>query len=56
MGVVGEGEHYVGAGAQEVAMQPDHRIGVFEHRFGHVGAGGDIAAALELEEITLGRR
>ena len=34
MGVVGESKHHVGAWAQEVAVQPDHRIGVFQHRSG----------------------
>ena len=54
MGVVGEGEHDVGAGAQEVSVQPDHRVGVLQHHFGHVGAGGEIAGSLQLEQIALG--
>ena len=54
VGIVGEGQHHVGASAQEVAVQAGDRIGVFQHHFGHVGTGGDVAGPLELEQIALG--
>ena len=54
MGVIGEGQHDVRARVQEFAMQLDYGVRMFQHCFGHVGAGGEIAAALDLEQIALG--
>ena len=54
MAVVGEGLDHVGAGVDEIAVQLAHQIGMLEHDFGHEGAGLQIAAPLELEEIAFG--
>ena len=54
MGVVGEGQHDVGARVQEVAVQLGHDLRVVQHRLRHVGACGKIAAPLDLEQIALG--
>jgi hypothetical protein len=54
MGVVGEGFDDVAARMHEVLMQPLHHIRVLYHRFGHEGAGLEVAATLQFEEIALG--
>ena len=36
--VVGERDHHVGAGAQELAVQLPQRVGLVEDDLGHVGA------------------
>ena len=54
MGVVGEGQHHVGARVQEIAVQLGHDIRVVQDRFRNIGAGGEIAAPLDLEQIALG--
>jgi hypothetical protein len=52
VGVVGAGLDDVGAGMDEVAMELDERLGMLDHDLGHEGAGLQIAAALELEDIA----
>ena len=54
MGVVGESLDDIGAGVNELAVQPGDELGMLEHDLGHVGAGLQIAAPLELEQIALG--
>src|SRR6185437_2598433 len=54
MRVIGEGLDDVRAGMDELAMELGDQIGVLEHHFGDEGAGLQIAASLELEEIALG--
>ena len=54
MGVVGEGQHDVGACVQEVAVELSHDLRVLQNRLRHVGAGGEITATLDLEQIALG--
>ena len=52
--VVGERDHDLGTGAQELAMQLAHGVGEVEHDLGHVRAALQVAAALELEQVALG--
>ena len=53
MAVVREGDHDLGAGAQELAVQLAHCIGKVEHDLGNVRPALQVAAALELEEVSL---
>ena len=52
--VVGERDHDVRAGAQELAVQLAQGVGRVEDHLGHVRARLDVAAALELEHVALG--
>src|SRR3990172_2751902 len=52
--VVGEGDHDLGAGAEELAVELPHRVGEVEDYLGHVRPALQVAAALELEEVALG--
>jgi hypothetical protein len=52
--VVGERFDDIRAGVDEVAVEALDQLGVLEHDLGHVGAGLQIAAALELEQIAFG--
>ena len=54
MAVVGERLDHVGAGAHELAVELAHRLGGVEHDLRHVGAGLEVAAPLQLEQIALG--
>src|SRR3546814_2401415 len=44
----------VAAGVHEVLVQASHRLRMLEHDLRHEGAGLQVAAALQLEEIALG--
>jgi hypothetical protein len=52
--VVGQRDHHVRAGAQELAVQLPQRIGLVEDHLGDERARLDVAAALELEDVALG--
>ena len=54
VGVIGQGDHDLGAGTQELAVQLDHRLWRVENDLGNVRPGLDVAAALEFEDVTLG--
>ena len=52
--VVGERLDDIGAGVDEIAVQLRDRVRVLEHHLGDEGAGLQVAAALELEDVALG--
>ena len=52
--VVGERDHDLGAGAQELAVQLADGVREVEHDLRHVRAALQVAAALELEQVALG--
>ena len=54
MGVVGERLDDVRARVDEVPVEAFHQIRVLEHDHGDEGAGLEVAAALELEQVALG--
>ena len=54
VGVVGQRDHHVRPGAQELAVQLAQRVGLVEDHLGDERAGLDVAAALELEDVALG--
>ena len=54
MPVIGERDHDLRSGAQELSVQLADRVGVVEHHLGHEGAALDVPAPLELEEVALG--
>ena len=54
MAVIGERLDHVGAGAHELAVELAHRLGGVEHHLRHVRPGLEVAAPLQLEQITLG--
>ena len=54
MGVVGERLDHVRTGVHELAVQPGDEVGVLEHDLGHVRARLQVAAPLELEQVSLG--
>ena len=54
VGVVGEGLNHVRSGMHELAVQPGYHLGLLEHYLGDERPGLQVAAALELEQISLG--
>ena len=54
VGVVREGLNDVGARVDELAVELRHELRVIQHDLGHVGAGLEVAAPLQLEEVALG--
>jgi hypothetical protein len=54
MGVVGEGLDHVRSGVDELAVERFDEVRPLEDDFGHIGAGLEIAAPLELEEVPFG--
>jgi hypothetical protein len=52
--VVGERDHDVGAGPKKFAVQLAQCVGKIENDFGNIGAGLDVAAPLEFEDVALG--
>ena len=52
--VVGERDHHLGAGAEHLAMELPHGLGEVEHDLRHERPGLEVAAPLELEQVTLG--
>ena len=54
VGVVGEGLDHVAAGVDEILVQALDRLGMVEHDLGHEGAGLEIAAPLQLEQVAFG--
>ena len=54
MRVVGEGLHDVGSGVDEVAMQLGDRFRMLEHHLGHEGAGLQVAAPFQFEQVAFG--
>ena len=54
MDVVSEGLHDVRAGMDEVAVQPFHHFRVLDQHFGNERTGLQVAATLELEDVSFG--
>src|SRR5919199_357162 len=52
--VVRERDHHVRSRAQELAVQLADRLRLVEDHLGHIGAGLDVAAPLQLEDVALG--
>jgi hypothetical protein len=52
--VIGECLDHIGAGMREFAVQLFYQFRMLEDHFGHEGAGLQIAAPFEFEQITLG--
>src|ERR687886_154184 len=51
--VVGEGDHHLGAGPGELAVELAHCLGKVEHDLRDVGAALEVAASLQLEQVPL---
>src|SRR5579875_2007694 len=54
MAVIGEGLYNVGSRMHEFAVKLLDELGMLEHDLGDIGAGLEIAAPLELEEVAFG--
>ena len=52
--VIGEGDHHLGAGAEELPMKLAYGVGKVEHRLRHERSTLHVAASLQLEEVSLG--
>ena len=52
--VVREGLDHVGAGVDELPMELSHQLGMLQDHDRNVGAGLQVAPALELEQVPLG--
>jgi len=54
VGVIGERDHDLSARSQKFPMQLEYRLRRVEDDLRNIGAGLDVAAALEFEDVALG--